>query len=37
MKALKNSTLLAGMEFPHDFGFLPKALALDGDAIDVFC
>jgi inorganic pyrophosphatase len=27
--------LPAGMVFPYDFGFLPKTLADDGDAIDV--
>jgi inorganic pyrophosphatase len=27
--------LPAGMAFPYDFGFLPKTLAADGDAIDV--
>jgi inorganic pyrophosphatase len=27
--------LPAGMAFPYDFGFLPKTLAPDGDAIDV--
>jgi inorganic pyrophosphatase len=27
--------LPAGMEFPYDFGFLPKTLAQDGDPIDV--
>nr|WP_236657615.1 inorganic diphosphatase [Acidisarcina polymorpha] len=27
--------LPAGMAFPYDFGFLPKTLAGDGDAIDV--
>jgi inorganic pyrophosphatase len=32
--ALK-SVLPAGMAFPHDFGFLPKTLAPDGDPIDV--
>jgi inorganic pyrophosphatase len=32
--ALKD-VLPAGMTFPHDFGFLPKTLAPDGDPIDV--
>ena len=32
--ALK-AVLPAGMTFPHDFGFLPKTLAPDGDPIDV--
>ena len=32
--ALK-SVLPAGMVFPYDFGFLPRTLAGDGDAIDV--
>jgi inorganic pyrophosphatase len=27
--------LLEGMDFPHDFGFLPRTLAPDGDPIDV--
>jgi inorganic pyrophosphatase len=27
--------LPAGMAFPHDFGFLPKTMADDGDPIDV--
>jgi inorganic pyrophosphatase len=27
--------LPAGMAFPYDFGFLPRTLAADGDAIDV--
>ena len=27
--------LPAGMDFPYDFGFLPRTLAPDGDAIDV--
>jgi len=27
--------LPAGMTFPYDFGFLPRTLAADGDAIDV--
>ena len=29
------SVLPAGMEFPYDFGFLPRTLAEDGDPIDV--
>lgn len=29
------SVLPAGMVFPYDFGFLPKTIAGDGDAIDV--
>jgi inorganic pyrophosphatase len=32
--ALKK-VLPAGMTFPHDFGFLPRTLAPDGDPIDV--
>jgi inorganic pyrophosphatase len=32
--ALKK-VLPAGMEFPYDFGFLPKTVAPDGDPIDV--
>jgi inorganic pyrophosphatase len=32
--ALKK-VLPAGMEFPYDFGFLPRTLADDGDPIDV--
>src|SRR5580698_6307855 len=32
--ALKK-VLPAGMNFPYDFGFLPRTLAEDGDPIDV--
>jgi inorganic pyrophosphatase len=30
-----SKVLPEGMVFPHDFGFLPRTLAADGDPIDV--
>src|SRR3981081_3101035 len=35
-KAFTLKTVLpAGMAFPHDFGFVPSALAEDGDPVDM--